>query len=108
MSLREERIEYQDKQFRLILLELDNAVVVIFGEDPPKLGTLAVALPREETVTSSVLLGGKYILSARAIAERTASLCRKMSLVSVHTQISESEAIKLAVDLLRRLTSSSR
>lgn len=88
-----------------MVLELDNAAVVVFSEEPPKLGTVAVALPREETVTSSVLLGGKYILSTRAIAERAAAHYRKISLVSVHTQIPETEAIRLAADLLQRLTS---
>lgn len=77
-----------------------------------KLGTLAVALPtlgESRATTSSVLLGAKYLLSARALAERAAGLFKKMSLFSVHVEIPEAEGIKIATalldDLARRLQS---
>lgn len=102
MSLKEEKIEYRNKEYRLCIMEMENALVVLFSEGPLKLGTVAVALPSGEAVTSSVLLGGKYLLSTRALAERAAALYKRMVLASVHTQLPEAEAIRLAIDLLAK------
>ncbi len=105
MSIKEEQIDYDGGKIRLSIIELENAVLVLFNKDSLKLGTIAVALPREETVTSSILLGGKYLLSSRAIAERAAATYKKMVLASVNTELSETETIRLASTLLDRLVS---
>ncbi|MBO3755127.1 MAG: hypothetical protein FGF53_09705, partial [Candidatus Brockarchaeota archaeon] len=68
--------------------------------------TLAFALPGTEGkggIASSVLLGGKYLMASRALAERFAASFRKMSLVSVHTALSEAEAFRIFIKLLNDL-----
>lgn len=107
MSLKEASREEGGRIFRLSLLELSNAVLAFFYEGSMKLGTLAVALPglgETHVTTSSILLGGKYLLSARALAERVAGAFKKMSLVSVHVDIPEPEVIRIAASLLDELS----
>jgi hypothetical protein len=105
MLLREQKIERDGVEFRLGILELDNAVLVFFSEGTFKLGTVAVALPKEEAVISSVVLGGKYLVASRALAERASATYKKIALASIHTRVSEGEVVKLAVGLLERLLS---
>jgi len=103
MSFKEKSIEKNGKVFHLKILELGNAILAFFYEGSMKLGTLAVALPgpgNGQVTTSSVLLGGKYFLSARALAERVAGSFKRMSLASVHVDISEPEGIRIATALL--------
>lgn len=107
MSLREVSKEVGGRVFRLSLLELGNAVLTFFYEGNMKLGTLAVALPglgETHVTTSSILLGGKYLLSARALAEKVAGTFKKMSLSSVHVDIPEPEGIRIAASLLDELS----
>ena len=68
-----------------------------------RLGTLAFALPglmEGTAVTSSILLGGKYLIITRSLAERIAALLKKMSLVSVYTSLQEAEAFRIFLKLL--------
>jgi len=107
MSFKEASIEKNGKVFRLSILELSNAFLAFFYEGSLKLGTLAIALPGPgeiQVTTSSVLLGGKYLLSARALAERVAGSFKKMSLASVNVDVPEPEAIRTAAALLDDLT----
>lgn len=107
MSLREVSREEGGRVFRLSLLELSNAILAFFYEGNMKLGTLAIALPglgETRVTTSSILLGGKYLLSARALAERVAGTFKKMSLASVHVDVPEPEGIKIAGALLDELS----
>jgi len=111
MSFKEASMEREGKIFRLSILELSNALLAFFYEDNMKLGTLAIALPGpgdSQATTSSVLLGGKYLLSARALAERVAGSFKKMSLASVNVEISEPEGIRIAAALLDDLTRKQR
>src|SRR2546426_1069022 len=55
--------------------------------------------------TSSVLLGGKYLIAARALAERSAAIFKKMSLVSLNTTLSEGEALRVYSALLDKAKS---
>jgi hypothetical protein len=105
LSIKEEQIDYEGGKVRLSVLELENAILVFFNRDKFRLGTVAIALPMEKTVTSSILLGGKYLLSSRAIAERAAAIYGKMVLASVSVELSEAETIRLASSLLERLAS---
>jgi len=103
MSFKEASIEKNGKVFRLSILDLGNAYLAFFYEGAMKLGTLAIALPgpgESQVTTSSVLLGGKYLLSARALAERVAGSFKKMSLASVNVEIPEPEGIRIAAALL--------
>jgi len=103
MSFKEASMEKNGKIFRLSILELSNAVLAFFYEGSMKLGTLAVALPgpgESHITTSSVLLGGKYLLLARALAERVAGSFKKMSVASVLVEIPESEGVRIAAAIL--------
>ncbi len=103
MAFQETKLERDGIVFHLKLLDLENAVVAFFYEGPMRLGTLAFALPgliEAAATTSSVLLGGKYLIVARSLAERMAMLLKKMSLVSVYTSLQETEAFRIFVELL--------
>ena len=87
---------------------MENAVLALFYEGPIKIGTLAVSTPglREGGAgTSSVLLGGKYLIAARALAERVAANFNKMSIVSINTGLAEGEALRLYAALLDKARS---
>ncbi len=93
------------------LLQMDNAVFAFFYEGQMKMGTLAVSTPRlrEGTVgTSSVLLGGKYLIAARALAERSAAIFNKMSLISLNTSLTEGEALRIYSRLLDKARGASK
>ena len=106
----EASLERNGTVHRVSLLPVENAVLVFFYEDSMKIGTLAVSTPglREGGAgTSSVLLGGKYLIVARALSERVAAIYNKMSIVSVSTKLPEGEALRLYSSLLDRARSGS-
>src|SRR5690348_15864259 len=87
---------------------MDNAVLALCYEGTMKIGTLAVSTPglTEGVVgTSSVLLGGKYRLAARALVARSPAIFKKMTLVSLNTTLSEGDALRLYSGLLDKVTS---
>src|SRR5256712_6212215 len=87
---------------------MENAILAFFYEDTIKVGTLAVSAPglRQGGVgTSSVLLGGKYLIAARALSERVAAIYNKMSIVSINTKLPEGEALRLFTSLFDRARS---
>jgi hypothetical protein len=87
---------------------MENAVLALFYEGSMRIGTLAVSTPglREGAVgTSSVLLGGKYMIAARALAERLAATFNRMGIVSLHTRLAEGEALRLYSELLDKARS---
>jgi len=110
VDLFEASLERNGTVHRVSLLPVENAVLVFFYEDSMKIGTLAVSTPglREGGAgTSSVLLGGKYLIVARALSERVAAIYNKMSIVSVNTKLPEGEALRLYSSLLDRARSGS-
>jgi len=103
LTFQETQLERNGIVFHLKLLDLENAVVAFFYEGPMRLGTLAFALPglmEATATTSSILLGGKYLIITRSLAERTAVVLKKMSLVSVYTSLQETEAFRIFLKLL--------
>ena len=85
---------------------MDNAVLAFCFEGTLKIGTLAISTPglRDGAVgTSSVLLGGKYLIAARALAERAAAIFSKMSLISLNTNLAEGEALRTYSGLLEKV-----
>jgi len=56
---------------------------------------------------SSVLVGGKYIMTTRALAERLAGRTGKMALVSLFTELEETEALRTYVKLVERISGTS-
>ena len=104
----EASVEREGVVHKVTILPLENAILALFYEGPMKIGTLAVSTPglREGgTGTSSVLLGGKYLIAARALAERVAASYNKMSIVSINTGLAEGEALRLYVSLLDKARS---
>jgi len=108
--LLEASLEQNGVVHKVSLLQLENAVLAFCYEDSMKIGTLAVSTPRLTEAgagTSSVLLGGKYLIVTRALSERVAAIYNKMSIVSVNTKLSEGEALRLYAGLLDKVRSSS-
>ncbi len=106
MALQEASLEREGRVHKVNLLHMDNAVLAFCYEGSMKFGTLAVSTPglTEGVVgTSSVLLGGKYLIAARALAERSAAIFKKMSLVSLNTTLSEGEALRTYSGLLDKV-----
>lgn len=104
----EASLERDGAVHRVSLLPIENAVLAFFYDDTFKIGTLAVSTPglREGGPgTSSVLLGGKYLMAARALSERVAATYNKMGIVSINTKLSEGEALRLYAGLLDKARS---
>ena len=85
--VKEELLE-QDMRFLAVYVEAKNSCMIMLSENEDKLGTLAIAVPKPKdmigSVTSSVLLGDKNVISARMFAEYVASKKGKIALVSVY------------------------
>ena len=104
----EASLERDGAVHKVSLLPVENAVLAFFYDDIFRIGTLAVSTPglREGGLgTSSVLLGGKYLIVARALSERVAAIYNKMSIVSINTRLSEGEALRLYSNLLDKARS---
>ena len=107
MNFDELTMQVNARTFKLNLAELENAVVAFFFEDRMRLGTVAIAMPGTDEVAvgrSSVLLGGKYMMTTRALAERLAAKTRRISLVSLFTELEESEALRIYAKLLEKVS----
>ena len=103
MSFIEGTREQKGIIFNVKLLPLDNAVMAFFYEGEMKLGTLAFSMPftgEERVGKSSVLLGGKYLIASRTLSERLAAKYNKMSLVSFHSSLPETEAFRIYLSIL--------
>ena len=82
--------------------------MIMLSEKEDKLGTLAIAVPKPKdllgTVSSSVLLGDRYVISARMFAEYVASKKGKIALVSVYLdKLDEMQAQAFFMHLLEKL-----
>jgi hypothetical protein len=109
LSFKEAELKRDGILLKVSLLEMNNATVAFFFENEMTLGTVAFALPRSgvgmDIGTSSVLIGGRYLLVSRALAERVSAAFGKMSLVSVRTTLPEGEALRLFAKLLEDVVS---
>lgn len=103
MSMEEVTLTLERRVYRLNYVILENAVMAFFFEDKLRLGTLAIAMPGTGEIAagrSSVLVGGKYIMTSRALAERLAAKSGKISLVSLFTELDETQALRTYTKLL--------
>ena len=105
--IKEELIE-QDTRFLAVYVEAKNSCMIMLSEKEDKLGTLAIAVPKPKdlmgTVTSSVLLGDKNVISARMFAEYVASKKGKIALVSVYLdKLDEMQAQAFFMHLVEKL-----
>ena len=103
MKFEEATLQINSRIFRLNFGELENAIIAFFFEDRMRLGTVAIAMPGSGEVAvgrSSVLVGGKYMMTTRALAEKLAGKTGKMALVSLFTELDETEALRIYNKLL--------
>ncbi|MGA2791087.1 MAG: hypothetical protein ABSF00_10010 [Candidatus Bathyarchaeia archaeon] len=106
MEMNEATMEVNSRTFRVNYSGLENAVIAFFFEDRMRLGTLAIAMPGTDEVAvgrSSVLVGGKYLMTSRALAERLAGKSGKIALVSLFTELDEAEAFRMYAKLLEKV-----
>ena len=85
--------------------------MVMLSEKEDKLGTMAIAVPKPKdtlgTVTSSVLLGDKNVISARMFAEYVAAKKGKIAVVSVYLeQATEIQAQEFFMHLIDKVLKS--
>jgi len=106
MEMHEVSMEVNSRTFRVSYSLLENAVVAFFFEDRMRIGTLAIAMPGTGEVAvgrSSVLVGGKYLMTSRALAERLAGESGRIALVSFFTELDEAEAFRVYAKLLEKV-----
>jgi hypothetical protein len=105
--VKEELLE-QDTRFLAVYVEAKNSCMIMLSEKEDKLGTLAIAVPKPKdligTVSSSVLLGDRNVISARMFAEYVASKKGKIALVSVYLdKLDEMQAQAFFMHLIDKL-----
>lgn len=106
MEMNEATMEVNSRTFRVNYSGLENAVIAFFFEDRMRLGTLAIAMPGTDEVAvgrSSVLVGGKFLMTSRALAERLAGKSGRIALVSLFTELDEAEAFRIYAKLLEKV-----
>jgi hypothetical protein len=85
-----EELQEKDTRFLAVYVEAQNSVMIMLSEREDKLGTLAIAVPKPKdlmgSVTSSVLLGDKNVITARMFAELVAAKKNKIAMVSVYLE----------------------
>lgn len=106
-----EEIREQDTRFLAVYVESKNSIMIMLSEKEDKLGTMAIAVPKPKdlvgSVTSSVLLGDKNVISARMFAEYVAAKKGKIAMVSVYLErVSEMQAQAFFMHLIDKLIKS--
>ena len=103
MEMTETTLKVGTRIFKANYSQMENAIVAFLFEDRIRLGTVAIAMPglREVAVgRSSVLVGGKYLMTTRALAEKLAGKSGRIALVSLFTELDEAEALRVYAKLL--------
>ena len=106
-----EELQERDMHFLAVYVEAKNSIMIMLSEKEDKLGTLAIAVPKPKdllgSVTSSVLLGDKNVISARMFAEFVASKKGKIAMVSVYLEtVTEMQAQSFFMHLVEKLLKS--
>ena len=106
-----EELQQQGINFLAVYVEAKNSIMIMLSEKEDKLGTMAIAVPKPKdllgSVTSSVLLGDKNMISARMFAEYVASKKGKIAMVSVYLEsVSEVQAQSFFMHLVEKLLKS--
>ena len=106
-----EELQQQDTRFLAVYVEAKNSCMIMLSENEDKLGTLAIAVPKPKdllgSVTSSVLLGDKNMISARMFAEYVASKKGKIAMVSVYLEkVTEIQAQSFFMHMIDKLIKS--
>jgi hypothetical protein len=108
-----EELQDQNTRFLAVYVESKNSCMVMLSEKEDKLGTMAIAVPKPRdsvaSVTSSVLLGDRHIISARMFAEYVASKKGKIAIVSVYLdKSSEIQAQEFFMNLIDKVIRSEK
>jgi hypothetical protein len=106
MEMVETTLKVGSRSFRANFTQLENATVAFLFEDRMRLGTIAIAMPGMGEVAvgrSSVLVGGKYLMTSRALAEKLAGKSGRIALVSLFTELDEGEALRVYSKLLDKI-----
>jgi hypothetical protein len=106
MEFTETTLEVGTRAFRVNFAQLENAVVAFLFEDRRRLGTVAIAMPGLREVAagrSSVLIGGKYLMTSRALAEKLAAKSGRIAIVSLFTELDEAEALRTYTKLIEKV-----
>jgi hypothetical protein len=110
-----EEVFQEENRFLAVYVEAKNSIMIMLSEKEDKLGTLAIAVPKPKdllgSVSSSVLLGDKNVITARMFAEYVASKKGKIAMVSVYLEkVGEMQAQAFFMHLIDKLikTDSSR
>jgi len=106
MEITENTLEVGTRTFRSNFMQLENAVVAFLFEDRMRLGTVAIAMPGLREVAagrSSVLVGAKYVMVSRALAEKLAAKSGRIAIVSLFTELDEAEALRIYAKLLEKI-----
>ncbi len=103
-----EELQQQGVNFLAVYVESKNSVMIMLSEKEDKLGTLAIAVPKPKdllgSVTSSVLLGDKNVITARMFAEHVAAKKGKIAMVSVYLEsINELQAQSFFMHLIEKV-----
>ncbi len=103
-----EELQDKDTRFLAVYVEAQNSVMIMLSEREDKLGTLAIAVPKAKdllgSVTSSVLLGDKNVISARMFAELVAAKKGKIAMVSIYLEkMGEMEAQSFFMRLIDKV-----
>jgi hypothetical protein len=106
-----EELFEKDTRFLAVYVEAQNSIMIMLSEKEDKLGTLAIAVPKPKdlmgSVTSSVLLGNKNVISARMFAEYVASKKGKIAMVSVYLEtVTELQSQSFFMHLIDKLIKS--
>ncbi len=106
MKIIEKKSKVDGGELTLCLIPLENAIIAFLSEGDIKLGTLAYASPGaylHSPMASAVLIGGKFQVLSRTLAERLVRIFNKISLVSVNIKIPEPKGLKEAVKMLKEV-----
>jgi hypothetical protein len=106
-----EEIQQQEHRFLAVYVEAKNSIMIMLSEKEDRLGTMAIAVPKPSnmvgTVTSSVLMGDKHVISARMFAEYVASKKGKIAMVSVYLdKVNEVQAQEFFMHLIEKVIKS--
>jgi hypothetical protein len=106
-----EEMQQQGINFLAVYVEAKNSIMIMLSENEDKLGTMAIAVPKPKdllgSVTSSVLLGDKNVISARMFAELVAAKKGKIAMVSVYLEtVTEVQAQSFFMHLVEKLLKS--
>ncbi len=93
-----DEIVEQNINFLVVYVETANSCLILLSEREDKLGTMAIAVPKpRDSVgqpTSSVLLGDRYVISARMFAEYVAARKEKIAIVSVYLETASEQHVQ--------------